>query len=205
MSFTQKLKTEKPNTENRNAKRRRSKRSNKETAIAILKTDFSQADPTARKRGFKAFDDFHEEMKTRHTPYLPIHFDVVQRATQLRYGLERMHRFKDQFLASLEEIADIRSSIPPQRRKQFTDFLEMMLRTDGLKKLAQYEADLSEEVRKNNHELEEVEDWQIDEGSKRGFVGYHLSKPIDWTIKVCDDDPNHIASSDTDAGPKGAG
>jgi hypothetical protein len=35
---------------------------------------------TADLRDKEAFDAFHMEMKKKHEPYLPVHFDVVERA-----------------------------------------------------------------------------------------------------------------------------
>lgn len=194
MASPQKRKSHKASRQAQNARSRRTKRTDKETAIAILKTDFGQDHST--RRGLKPYDQFHDEMIERHEPYLPVQFDVVRRATQLRYGLERMHRFKDQFFASLEEVAEVNSSVDPQRSQRFTDFLEMILRTDGLKKLSQYEADLSEEVRKNNKELEELADWQHREGWKRGQIGYHFSQPLGSDTRICFDEPAPAVSQD---------
>ncbi|WP_409563210.1 hypothetical protein [Hyphomicrobium sp. MC8b] len=196
MASPQQRKSYKASRQGQHARSRRTKRTDKETAIAILKTDFRQNNSTAPRRSLKHYDQFHDEMIERHEPYLPLHFDMVRRATQLRYGLERMHRFKDQFFASLEEVADVNTSVDPERRQWFTDLLEMILRTDGLKKLSQYEADLSEEVRKNNKELEELADWQHREGFKRGQIGYQFSQPLGSDTRICYDEPAPRAPQD---------
>jgi hypothetical protein len=168
---------------------RSAKRTDKETAIALLKIDFGQANPPSPKHRHEAFNAFYEEMKERHNPELPIHCDIVQRATQLRWRLAKINNFEDQLFASLREVSDLHSPISLERRKQFVEFFEMMLRLDGLEKISMYEAALAEEVRKNNHELEEVEDWQHREGFKRGKIGYHVSQPIDSGMMLCYDEP----------------
>lgn len=176
---------------------RSAKRTDKETAIALLKIDFGQANPPSPRHQHEAFNAFYEEMKERHNPELPIHCDIVQRATQLRWRLAKINNLEDQLFASLREVFDLNSPISLERRRQFVEFFEMMLRLDGLEKISMYEAALAEEVRKNNHELGEVEDWQHREGFKRGQIGYHVSQPADRGMMLCYGEPVETAPQRT--------
>lgn len=194
MSPIQKSKAKTKNVKEPSARKPMRTRSAKELATALLKTAFGKAHQPASKRERDAFAAFYEDMKTRHNPYLPLHFDVVQQATQLRWRNAAISKFNAQFFSSLTEVSDVNSSISLERRKQFQEFFEMMLRCNGLEAIANCEAALAEEIRKNNHELEEVEDWQFREGFKRGQIGYHVSRPIDSGMMLCYDEPLETAS-----------
>jgi hypothetical protein len=148
-------------------------------ARTLPATDSHVADGDA-----EAFDAFHMEMKKTYQPQLPVQFDVVERAAKLRWRLRKVSAWEAKLISAMTDAFSPEAVASPEIAERSTRALEVVLRNNGLEKVAKYEAALREEVRKSDRDLEAIFDWMIRHGQKRGSIGYTISHRLDWEDPV---------------------
>ncbi len=152
-------------------------KSDPEIAKEVLDQQLPDPDPLLLACDKEAFDAFHMEMKEMHRPHLPVHFYVVERATELRWRLRKINAWENQLFRAMARALDPERPASPNMEK-LTQFLDMLFRHNALDKIAKYEAAVRDQVRKSDQDLREIADWFILTGLKRGDIGYTVSHSL---------------------------
>ncbi len=141
--------------------------------------DFCSSDDDAA-----AYAAFLMDMKKKHKPELPLHYDSVERATELRWRLQNFRAFEKSIFDSIERGLNRDAVSVPNGEKNVGQLLEILFRTGALEKIAKYEASLREQVKKTDVELEALAEWRCFHSLDRGSIDSPLSEPLDWEEAV---------------------
>lgn len=184
-------------------------RSNGTIAKKLLKLKLTTAEPQISVTEKEAFDAFHMEMRIRHMPELPIHDNVVERATRRLWQLREIVIWRSNFLKAIQGAFLPRYFASPEDAKQFSDVLDILLRNKILEQVSKHEAAVDQLVKSSEQDLRELADWRLINGLKRGSIGYTVSTP-DWARLVFHDmlptetEPTKNEPSETELCPTSA-
>ncbi len=131
-----------------------------------------------------AYAAFLMDMKKKHKPDSPLHYELVERATQLRWRLRDIPVWEKSFFDAMRYALKPDAASVPDVEKNVMPVLEMFLRTGALEKIAKYEASLREQVKKTDVELQALADWRCVHGLERGSIEAGDLEPLDWEEAV---------------------
>jgi hypothetical protein len=141
--------------------------------------DFCSSDDDAA-----AYAAFLMDMKKKHKPELPRHYELVERAAELRWRLRNIPIWEKSFFDAMRYALNPDAASVPNVEKDVMPVLEMFLRTGALEKIAKYEAPLREQVKKTDVELEALAEWRCFHSLDRGSIDSPVSEPLDWEEAV---------------------
>lgn len=158
----------------RKKNRRPATKSDAQIAAALLKAVL----PRSTSADEEEFEAIHDEMRREHRPQLPLQFDWVERAAELKCRLRQIRRWESGLFRTMKEALENEAEGSSNASEKLCQLLEVLFRQNILEKIGKREAALRDELRKLDQPLQDLGDWHIDYGSKRGTPGYTTSAPM---------------------------